>query len=104
MLDTDKASEPQESWSSCGLAKDVDLSDIVDKAASYAKNQNNNFPWTNLFIGDTRLGCKSDADEQIILHFEFQEFVKIRSIKLTEFNNGTDPDQNPTRESEELSQ
>ena len=92
-----KAPEAQESWASCGLAKDVDLSDMLDKAACYAKNQNNNFPWTNLLIGDTRLGCKSDADEQIILHFEFQEFVKIRSLKLTEFNNGNDPDQNPTR-------
>jgi hypothetical protein len=51
---------------------------------------------TNLFIGDTRLGCKSDADEQLILHIAFQEFVKIKTIKFTAFNNGENPEENPT--------
>jgi len=50
---------------------------------------------SNLFVGDTRLGCKSDADEQLILHIAFQEFVKVHSIKLTEFNRGMDPEENP---------
>merc|ERR1712194_402185 len=37
------------------------------------------------------------ADEQIILHFEFSEFVKVHSIKFTELNNGIEPEQNPSR-------
>ena len=78
--------------------KTVDLSDKLEKTACYARNEHNRFPWTNLIIGDNRLGCKSDADEQLILHFEFSEFVRVHSIKLTEFNNGVEPEENPTRE------
>ena len=74
----------------------VDLSEKLEKTACYARNEDSRFPWSNLLIGDTRLGCKSDADEQLILHFEFSEFVKVHSLKLTEFNNGVDPEQNPT--------
>ncbi len=81
----------------CALPKPVDLTDKLEKSGCYARNEDSRFPWSNLMIGDTRLGCKSDADEQLILHFEFSEFVKVHSIKMTEFNNGTDPEQNPTR-------
>ena len=31
-------------------------------------------------IGDSRIGCKSDADEQLIIHFEFTEFVKVSFV------------------------
>ena len=55
----------------------VDLSPLIEKSECYAKNAAAAFPMTNLFIGDTRLGCKSDADEQLILHVGFQEFVKV---------------------------
>lgn len=58
--------------------KMTDLSVKIDKAECYARNESNQFPMDNLFIGDTRLGCKSDTDEQLILHFAFQEFVKVR--------------------------
>lgn len=75
--------------------KKIDLSVKFDKTECYARNESSQFPMENLFIGDTRLGCKSDADEQLILHFSFQEFVKVYSIKLTEFNRGSDPDSNP---------
>jgi hypothetical protein len=75
----------------------IDLTDKLDKSGCYARNEDTRFPWTNLMIGDTRLGCKSDADEQLILHFAFQESVKVHSIKLTEFNNGVEPENNPTR-------
>mmetsp|Transcript_8158 Transcript_8158/g.24136 ORF Transcript_8158/g.24136 Transcript_8158/m.24136 type:complete len:187 (+) Transcript_8158:145-705(+) len=77
--------------------KIADLTDKLEKTACYARNEHSRFPWTNLLIGDTRLGCKSDADEQLILHFEFSEFVKVHSVKLTEFNNGIEPEENPTR-------
>ena len=50
----------------------------LDKSECYARNEASGFPMTNLFIGDTRLGCKSDADEQIIIHVAFNEFCKVR--------------------------
>jgi len=56
-----------------------DLGDKIDTAGCYARNEAKGFPMSNLFIGDSRLGCKSDADEQLILHIAFQEFVKVRS-------------------------
>jgi hypothetical protein len=56
----------------------VDLRDKIDKANCYARNEAAGFPMSNLFIGDSQLGCKSDADEQLILHIAFQEFVKVR--------------------------
>jgi len=76
--------------------KMVDLSVKFDKSECYARNESSQYPMENLFIGDTRLGCKSDADEQLILHIAFQEFVKVYSIKLTEFNRGAEPADNPT--------
>lgn len=62
--------------------KMVDLLDKIDKSDTYAKNEAASFPMTNLFIGDSRLGCKSDADEQLILHIAFQEFVKVRIVNI----------------------
>jgi hypothetical protein len=56
----------------------IDLSTILDKSACYARNENAGFPWGNLFIGDSRLGMRSDADEQLIIHLSFQEFVRVR--------------------------
>jgi hypothetical protein len=76
--------------------KMVDLSGTIDKSDCYARNEAPGYPMSNLFIGDSRLGCKSDTDEQLILHISFQEFVKIKSIKFVAFNNGEDPEINPT--------
>lgn len=76
--------------------KMVNLLSSIDKSSCYARNESSRFPMTNLFIGDTRLGCKSDADEQLILHVSFNEAVKVHSIKLTEFNKGLEPEQHPT--------
>lgn len=74
----------------------LDLSIKIDKTGCYARNEAQGFPMANLFIEDPRLGCKSDADEQLILHVAFQEFVKVKTIKFTEFNNGADPESNPS--------
>lgn len=77
--------------------KMVDLSDKIEKSECYARNESAQFPMTNLFIGDSTFGCKSDADEQLIIHVAFCEFVKVHSIKLTEYNMGREPENNPTR-------
>jgi hypothetical protein len=74
----------------------VDLSPVIESKECYARNEAPGFPMTNLFIGDSRLGCKSDTDEQLIIHISFQEFVKIKSIKFVAFNNGENPEEYPT--------
>lgn len=55
----------------------INLCDMLDKPMCYARNENKSFPLGNLFIGDSRLGMQSDADEQLIIHLAFQEFVKV---------------------------
>ena len=62
----------------------IDLSVKFDKSDCYAINESSQYPMQNLFIGDTRLGCKSDTDEQLILHLAFIEFVKV-----SEYNERT---------------
>lgn len=56
----------------------INLSEKLEKSACYARNENTAYPWGNLFIGDSRLGMQSDADEQLIIHLSFQEFVRVR--------------------------
>jgi PITH domain len=75
----------------------VELSSKIETKNCYARNVSPSFPFTNLFIGDSRLGCKSDADEQLLVHIAFKEFVKIKSIKFVEFNGGLDPESNPSK-------
>lgn len=74
----------------------ADLSSKINKAECYSRNESAQYPMSNLFLGDSRLGCKSDADEQLIIHIAFQEFVKVHSIKFTEYNRGSEPECNPT--------
>lgn len=62
--------------------KMVDLNQKICSAECYARNEDKSFPMSNLFIGDSRLGCKSDADEQLILHVAFDEFVKVCSYTI----------------------
>ena len=57
----------------------IDLSEKLDKSSCYARNENSAYPWGNLFIGDSRLGMQSDADEQLIIHLSFQEFMRVCS-------------------------
>ena len=77
--------------------KIIDLSSKIDSKECYARNEASGFPMTNLFIGDSTLGCKSDSDEQLILHISFHDFVKVKQIKFLEFNNGLDPESNPSK-------
>ena len=68
------------SSSSSSSGQMVDLRDKIETASCYARNEAAGYPMSNLFIGDSQLGCKSDADEQLILHIAFQEFVKVRHL------------------------
>jgi len=62
--------------------KMIDLAEKLDKSECYARNESSQYPFTNLFMGDTRLGCKSDADEQLIIHVAFNEHVKVSKSSL----------------------
>ncbi|TYZ65665.1 hypothetical protein PybrP1_007036 [[Pythium] brassicae (nom. inval.)] len=63
-------------------AKFRDLSDAFSRSACYCLNEHPSHPFGNLFIGDHTLQLKSDADEQLILHIEFQDAVKLHSINI----------------------
>lgn len=67
--------------------KIINLRDKIENAACYSRNEASGFPMSNLFIGDSRLGCKSDADEQLIIHIAFMEFVKVR---FSSYSSSTD--------------
>ena len=88
---------PQDDAGPPDSGQPIDLLPKLDKVNCYAKNEASGFPLSNLFIGDTRLGFKTDADEQAIIHLAFTEFVKIKSIHLIAFNNGIDPELNPSK-------
>ena len=77
--------------------KVLDLSSKIDKASCYAFNEAVHGSWANLLMGDSRLGCQSDADEQLIVHIAFQEFVKIKYLQLQAFNDNADPEKNPSQ-------
>lgn len=74
----------------------IDLTTKLEKSECFCRNEDPRFPHTNLFMGDSRLGCKSEADEQLILHMAFQETVKVKSVKFLAFNDGNEPELNPT--------
>ena len=76
MINSATAGAPEPSPAEDGNSL-IDLSTILDKSACYARNENSGFPWGNLFIGDSRLGMQSDADEHLIIHLSFQEFVRV---------------------------
>jgi hypothetical protein len=75
---TDNSSNVDTAASTAG--KPIDLRDKINMAGCYARNEASGFPMSNLFIGDSRLGCKSDSDEQLILHIAFNEFVKVSTV------------------------
>ncbi|OQR94263.1 thioredoxin-like protein [Achlya hypogyna] len=68
-----------------------DISEHLDKANSYCLNEDPSHNFGNLFIGDGTLLLKSEADEQLIIHVEFKEAVKLHSIALKAPNDDTAP-------------
>ena len=66
----------------------TDLKDIINRGGCYCLNENPNQPHANLFQGDERLVLRSDTDEQLILHIEFQEAVKLHSINFVAPHDG----------------
>lgn len=54
----------------------------LDKKKCYCLNESPLNTFSNLFIGDHTLSLKSDADEQLLLHFELIQTCKLSSIQL----------------------
>ena len=59
-----------------------DLSDVIEIAKCYGSNVSQGKGIANLFMGDERLVCQSDDDEQIIINIVFREAVCIHSINI----------------------
>ncbi|CAK4082738.1 unnamed protein product [Aphanomyces euteiches] len=59
-----------------------DLTEQFDKSNCYCLNEDPSFGYNNLFIGDDTLLLKSEADEQLLIHLEFKDAVKIHSISV----------------------
>eukprot|EP00621_Florenciella_sp_RCC1693_P013149 CAMPEP_0182552904 /NCGR_PEP_ID=MMETSP1323-20130603/49215_1 /TAXON_ID=236787 /ORGANISM="Florenciella parvula, Strain RCC1693" /LENGTH=183 /DNA_ID=CAMNT_0024764617 /DNA_START=15 /DNA_END=566 /DNA_ORIENTATION=+ len=61
---------------------DIDLGDIIDKKQCFCLNEDPAHPHTNLFMGDERLFLQSDSDEQLLVHIQFNEVVKLSAISF----------------------
>ncbi len=72
---------------SYSLCLNSDITNLVSKSECYCLNEEQPGSHNNLFVGDDRLGLKSDADEQLLLHVQFNEMVKLHSIRFTAFNS-----------------
>lgn len=60
----------------------VDLSDLIVKERCHCLNDSPGKPFENVFIGDDRLVCESEDDEQLLMTFEFRESVRLHSINV----------------------
>lgn len=70
--------------------------DMLEKPACYCLNESKHHPHTNLFIGDDTLPLRSDADEQLLIHLQFQEFCKIKALKFLPHRNAEEEETAPT--------
>lgn len=46
---------------------DLSPADLIAKTECYVLNQDQKYPWTNLFIGDERLQLRSDTDGKCLV-------------------------------------
>ena len=60
----------------------VDVSDLVFKPDCFCLNQSSDEPFENVLKPDASL-LKSDADEQLLMHFAFKEPVRLNGLEIT---------------------
>ena len=60
----------------------VDVSDLVFKPDCFCLNQSSDEPFDNVLKPDASL-LKSDADEQLLMHFAFKEPVRLNGLEIT---------------------
>lgn len=63
-------------------AKNDDIEVLINKQQSFCLNVESGHPMANLFMGDHTLYVASDTDEQLIIHIEFREHVKIVGMDI----------------------
>ncbi len=62
--------------------KGEDLNGLLARNLCYCLNEDPRNDHSHLFAGDHTLFLRSDADEQLLLHFTFNQTVKLTSISL----------------------
>ncbi len=71
------------------------ITNLINKNKSYCLNEKPNFTHVNLFQFDAENSLSnylsSDCDEQLLLHFEFLQLVKISSIEFIISQDETAP-------------
>lgn len=60
----------------------VDITGEVNKKGVFALNEDRLKNHDNIFIGDRRLVCRSDADSQLLVHVPFNQSVRISAIRF----------------------
>ncbi|KAI8320757.1 DUF1000-domain-containing protein [Martensiomyces pterosporus] len=70
-----------EARSAYGVTGHADVTSTVVKAQSECLNQNDDHPLENVFKGDESY-LESDVDEQLVLHIQFNQPIKLHSIML----------------------
>lgn len=59
----------------------MDLIGFINQNQSECLNESDKFPFSS-FIGGEKLKLVSDVDEQLIIHLQFNDSVKIHSLKI----------------------
>mmetsp|Transcript_3510 Transcript_3510/g.5198 ORF Transcript_3510/g.5198 Transcript_3510/m.5198 type:complete len:180 (-) Transcript_3510:233-772(-) len=70
----------------------TDITHLLSQRECFCLNQDSKHPIGNLFMGDERLFLKSEDDEQLLLHFAFNETVKIHSINFVAPDDDSAPE------------
>lgn len=67
------------------------LDDKIDQQATYALNLQPSAPLANLYLPDDRMVARSDDDEQMLIHFAFQEAANLTHVKIRAPDTGEAP-------------
>ena len=71
--------------------KAENITNLLAKSSCYCLNEDPRAPHSNLFVGDSTLALKSDADEQLILQLAFGQTCALKSIILGVPDDDTAP-------------
>ena len=73
-------------------ATEENITSVINKSKCFCLNEDTNNSHTNLFSFDgTEKYLESDCDEQLLLHLEFQQSVKLNSLQFETLMDDTSP-------------
>lgn len=67
------------------------INEELDLKSCYCLNESKPNQHQHLFVGDSTLGLKSDADGQLIMHLAFKQTCKLTSLVLGVPGDGSCP-------------